>query len=72
MISSITGGSAEIQDIQPYPFDGESLQNVDRADFYEVEYYDRNPKNYVDAERFRRSVVDVVITYPTNSVIGKY
>ena len=39
LISSITGGSAEIQDIQPYPFDG--TLNVDRADFYEVDYYDR-------------------------------
>ena len=28
LISSITGGSAEIQDIQPYPFDGSS--NIDR------------------------------------------
>ena len=70
LISSITGGSAEIQDIQPYPIDETDSNNVDRADVYEVEYYDRNPKTYEDSEvRNRRSIVDVVITYPTNSVI---
>ena len=45
---------------------------MDRADFYEVDYYDRNPKTYEDSERNRRSVVDVVITYPTNSVVDMH
>ena len=33
-------------------------------------FYYRDPKDYTDEpERARRSVVDVVITYPTNSIV---
>ena len=63
----MTGGQAEIQDIQPYTDSNE----IDRMDsMYEIEYIDeRNAKDFKDVSRAKRSVLDVVITYPTNSIV---
>ena len=59
----MTGGQAEIQDIKPYS--GSS----DYYDFYDS-YSERDPKTYSDdSERDKRSVVDVLIRYPANSVV---
>ena len=47
LISAMTGGQAEIQDIQPY----DEINSIDRSDLYEIEYVDRNSKDYKDSER---------------------
>ena len=47
LISAMTGGQAEIQDIQPY----DEINSIDRSDLYEIEYVDRNSKDYKDPER---------------------
>lgn len=72
LISAMTGGQAEIQDIQPYS----QVSSMDRMDYLEVDYIDtnrndRNAKDYQDDQpsRSRRSLVDVRITYPTNTSI---
>ena len=48
LISAMTGGQAEIQDIQPYDF---VSQSIDRSDLYEIEYVDRDSKDYKDTDR---------------------
>ena len=48
LISAMTGGQAEIQDIQPYDL---VSQNIDRSDLYEIEYVDRDSKDYKDTDR---------------------
>lgn len=73
LISAMTGGQAEIQDIQPYS----QGYSIDRMDYLEVDYVDtndrndRNAKEYQDEQptRSRRSLVDVLITYPTNTSV---
>ncbi len=66
LISAMTGGQAEIQDIQPY-----ALMEIDRMDYLEIDYTDRDGKDYEndETERVRRSLVDVLIRYPTNTSI---
>ncbi len=70
LISTMTGGQAEIQDIQPY-----NGPDYDYGDYYEPIQTNRNPKTYgEDSEesngRSKRSLVDVVIRYPAaNSVV---
>ena len=51
LISSMTGGQAEIQDIQPY---SDGVQ-IDRSDYYELEYTEeeRNAKTYTDTPDLR-------------------
>ena len=67
LISAMTGGQAEIQDIQPY--DDET--SIDRSDLYEIEYMDdnRNSKDYNPEHRTKRSLVEVRIEYPPNSLV---
>ena len=65
LISAMTGGQAEIQDIQPYD------DSVDRSDLYEIEYVDdnRNSKDYNAEQRTKRSLVEVKIEYPPNGYL---
>lgn len=67
LISAMTGGEAEIQDIQAY------VNEIDRMDYIEIDYVDetRGSKDYTDrpAERRRRSYVDAIVTYPATSIV---
>lgn len=72
LISLLTGGDAEIQHILPYTDPG----SIDRMDYLEVDYINNNNrdgKDYTadpnDSTRARRSIVDVLVTYPSNSVV---
>ncbi|XP_059097433.1 cadherin-86C-like isoform X1 [Tigriopus californicus] len=63
LISTMTGGDAEIQDINPY------YGNEIAFDGYEIAELDVDRESKAVASKPKKSVVDVFIRYPANSIV---